>query len=114
MLTVNTEKASSHGWNAACSRCDAAASVTVLSNSSSHAATTTPAASPAPAAAAASGDALGPFHLTSAATLVGGASASAEAACSAAAAHGCWSPSARRTTSRTRNLRAAGGRGHRI
>lgn len=27
---------------------------------------------------------------------------------------GCWSPSARRTTSRTRNLRAAGGRGHRI
>lgn len=60
------------------------------------------------------GDALGPFHLSSAATLVGGASASAEAACSAAAAHGCWSPSARRTTSRTRNLRAAGGRGHRI
>jgi hypothetical protein len=52
-------------------------------------------------------DALGPFHLTSAATRV-----FPSGSCSAGSKGG--SPSARRTTSRTRNLRAAGGRGHRI
>ena len=59
-------------------------------------------------------------HLTSAATALGGAapaasrSGEAGSAAAAAAGGGSGSPSARRTTRRTRNLRAAGGRGHRI
>jgi hypothetical protein len=72
-----------------------------------------------------SAEALGPFHLTSAATATALGSAapaaarrSGEAGSAAVAGAGegggGGSPSARRTTSRARNLRAAGGRGHRI
>jgi hypothetical protein len=126
-LTLKTQKASSHGWNAAPSRCDAAARVTTLSNSSSHAA---PASSrvrlrlTAARRSEPSAEALGPFHLTSAATAAlgcaaPGASRSGEAAVAGEGegegeGEGGGSPSARRTNSRTRNLRAAGGRGHRI
>lgn len=116
MLTLNTQKASSHGWNAAPSRCDAAASVTTLSNSSSHGAAAAACASRVrlrltalPRRSEPSGDVLGPFHLTSTASLAPAASDSDDDAGS-----GGGSPSAFRTTSRTRNLRAAGGRGHRI
>ena len=130
MLTLKTQKASSHGWNVAPSRCDAAARVTTLSNSSSHAA---PASSrvrlrlTAARRSEPSAEALGPFHLTSAATAAlgagatpGAASRSGEAGSAGGAGAGegegggGGSPSARSTTSRTRNLRAAGGRGHRI
>jgi len=121
VLTLKTQKASSQGWNAAPSRCDAAASVTTLSNSSSHAASASPRVRLRLTAARRSepsADALGPFHLTSAATALGGAapaaSRSGEAGSAAAAGGGSGSPSARRTTRRTRNLRAAGGRGHSI
>jgi hypothetical protein len=126
-LTLKTQKASSHGWNAAPSRCDAAARVTTLSNSSSHAA---PASSrvrlrlTAARRSEPSAEALGPFHLTSAATAALGCAApggsrSGEAAVAGEGdgegeGEGGGSPSARRTNSRTRNLRAAGGRGHRI
>jgi hypothetical protein len=108
MLTVNTQKASSRGWNAAPSRSDAAASVTTLSNSSSHDANSASRVrlrlTAPPRRSEPSADALVPFHRTSAATLAPAASCSG----------GGGSPSARRTTSRTRNLRDAGGRGHRI
>ena len=66
-----TQKASSHGWNAAPSRSDIAARVTTLSNSSSHA---TPASSrvqlrlTAARCSEPSAEALRSFHLTSVAT----------------------------------------------
>jgi hypothetical protein len=108
MLTLNTQKASSHGWNGAPSRCDAAASVTTLSNSSSHDAASASRVQlrlPAPPRRSEpSAEALGPFQRTSAATLAPAASCSG----------GGGSPSARRTTRRTLNLRDAGDRGHRI
>ena len=120
---LKTQKVDFQCWNAAPSRWDAAASVTRLSNSSSHAASGSPRVRLRLTAARRSepsADALGPFHLTSAATALGGAapaasrSGEAGSAAAAAAGGGSGSPSARRTTRRTRNLRAAGGRGHRI
>ena len=139
MLTLTTEKETSHGWNAVASRCDVAVSAASLSNSSSHATATivgagaeapssTPAgAGAAPAAGSASfrvwflggrwarrselsGDILGPFQLTSTNTF---ASASGGPSGERGAGGG-GSPSARRTTSRTRKFRVGGGRGHRI
>jgi hypothetical protein len=71
-LTLTMQKASSHGWNAAPSRCDAAARLTTLSNSFSHAA---PVSSrgrlrlTATCRSEPSAEALGPFHLTSVATV---------------------------------------------
>ncbi|BAT18134.1 Os12g0620733 [Oryza sativa Japonica Group] len=109
-----TEKARSHGWKAAPDlRCDVAVNVSTLSNSSSHAT----AASAADSSRVRllcitrrsdpSGDALGPFHLTSTATF---ASATGDELAVAVAV--AVSPSARRTTSLTRNFLAGGGHGH--